>query len=656
MTSFSRKQISNAAHSFRVALDVLRRPMPTTLSDWADANFYMSAESSYVEGPWRTRPFQRVPLNLMGNDAVQELDILKSARVGYTKMIMASVGYQAEHKKRNQIIYQPTDTAAKEFMQDHVQPMIRDVSVVRRLASWFGKRHPNNTKQHKTFDNRRQLWSLGGTSAKNYREKSVDTVYIDEIDGFEENVEGEGAPDKLANKRTEGSYFRKMICGSTPTEEHRSLIGKRSKSADCMLRCHIPCPHCGHAQHLVFANLQMLEPGDPSTTEYACESCGAFFDYATSQELQADCFWRDPDSGLTTEDGIEFTDRDGNPVDTPRHVALHIWSAYSHMTTWAEIMRVFLSVKDNPDDLQTWVNQTRGETWKVTGDVPDWKRLYERARDGQFQEDQLADWVCLLTMGVDVQRSPGRLELEVVGWGPGRRQSVAYRVITGDTSDLSPNGPWEELRRIIRSEQWQHPRGPMMSLSCTAVDSGDQTQTVYAFCREFQQPQVVPIKGFDSLPLLVGIPKPVDVTERGKKIRRGVMMWPVGTNTLKTDTYSALKLQLPTEEEGGGIPPGFCDFPPRSENYFKGLCSEQFTRTKNRAGYTVYRWELIHERNEPLDCRNYARAAAAIKGIDRWGPEDWQAIREAMRIERAPKSDTQTKHGVTFRPSTYWDD
>ncbi len=279
MTSLSRKQISNAAHSFRIALDVLRRPLPVTPSDWADANFFMSAESSYIEGVWRTRPFQRVPLNMMGNDAIQELDIFKSARVGYTKLIMAAVAYMVEHKRRNQIIYQPTDTAAKEFMKAHVQPMIRDVKPVRALASWYGRRHPDNTQHNKTFDNRRQLWVMGGAAAKNYREKSVDTVYIDELDGFDEDVEGEGRPDHLANKRTEGSYFRKLICGSTPTTEHGSLINARANSADCLLRCHIPCPHCGHAQHLVFDNLQMLEKKNPASTEYGCEGCGAFFDY-----------------------------------------------------------------------------------------------------------------------------------------------------------------------------------------------------------------------------------------------------------------------------------------------------------------------------------------------------------------------------------------
>lgn len=654
MTSLSTKQLDNLVGARRIAIDIWSRPVPVALSDWADAHFFMSAESSYIEGVWRTRPFQRVPMNLMGNDEVQELDILKSARVGYTKMIMASVAYQVEHKKRNQIIYQPTDTAAKDFMKNHVQPMIRDVRPVRTLASWFGKRHPNSTNQAKTFDNRRQLWALGGTSAKNYREKSVDTVYIDELDGFEENIEGEGRPDHLANKRTEGSYFRKMVCGSTPTTEHRSLINSRAKSAECLLRCHIPCPHCGHAQHLVFDNMHMLEAGDHTTTQYGCEGCGAYFDNKQAQEQQADCFWMDPDTGLTTDDGIHFRDCDGNDVETPRHVALHIWSAYSPMTTWADIMREFLARKDNPAELQTWVNQTRGETWKERGDAPDWKRLYDRTRGAEFERNRIADWVALITCGVDVQRN--RLELEIVGWGPKRSQSIDYRVFMGDTSDLGASGPWEELRAMIRGETWLHESGAQIPVSCTAIDSGDQTQIVYTFCREFAQPQVVPVKGSDNLTTMIGIPKPVDVNERGKTVRRGVMLWTVGSSLLKRDVYSSLKMERPTEESGDPLPPGWCDFPEYGEDYFKGLCSEQLMRKKNRAGYTVYQWEKLVERNEPLDCRNYARAGAAIKGVDRWTDEHWRALRESLGVVRPEKaeSDTYEKNGVEFRRSTFW--
>lgn len=45
-----------------------------------------------------------------------------------------------------------------------------------------------------------------------------------------------------------------------------------------------------------------------------------------------------------------------------------------------------------------------------------------------------------------------------------------------------------------------------------------------------------------------------------------------------------------------------------SDDYFKGLMSEQMVFHR-KGGQQVIAWEKIYERNEPLDCRNYARAA-----------------------------------------------
>ena len=42
--------------------------------------------------------------------------------------------------------------------------------------------------------------------------------------------------------------------------------------------------------------------------------------------------------------------------------------------------------------------------------------------------------------------------------------------------------------------------------------------------------------------------------------------------------------------------------------YFRGLCSERMI-IRRKSGQSVVSWEKIYERNEPLDCRNYARAA-----------------------------------------------
>jgi phage terminase large subunit GpA-like protein len=68
----------------------------------------------------------------------------------------------------------------------------------------------------KRFSNGRGFWCLGGKAAKNYREKSVDVAGYDELAAFDEDIEKEGSPTFLGDKRIEGSVWPKSIRGSTP--------------------------------------------------------------------------------------------------------------------------------------------------------------------------------------------------------------------------------------------------------------------------------------------------------------------------------------------------------------------------------------------------------------------------------------------------------
>ncbi len=87
-----------------LGLQGLYKSPPMTAVEWAedpDDGFYMSAESSYNEGKWKTAPFQVAILNAMGNDLIRVVNFVKSARIGYTKMLMANIGYKIQHKRRN---------------------------------------------------------------------------------------------------------------------------------------------------------------------------------------------------------------------------------------------------------------------------------------------------------------------------------------------------------------------------------------------------------------------------------------------------------------------------------------------------------------------------------------------------------------------------
>lgn len=107
--------------SVRKGLTGLYKEPPLTAVEWADKHFYLSSESSYQEGRWTTAPFQVAILNAMGNDLIAVVNVLKSARVGYTKMLVANKGYKIQHKKRNVLSWCPTDPDADTMMTTEVQ-------------------------------------------------------------------------------------------------------------------------------------------------------------------------------------------------------------------------------------------------------------------------------------------------------------------------------------------------------------------------------------------------------------------------------------------------------------------------------------------------------------------------------------------------------
>ena len=49
-----------------------------------------------------------------------------------------------------------------------------------------------------------------------------------------------------------------------------------------------------------------------------------------------------------------------------------------------------------------------------------------------------------------------------------------------------------------------------------------------------------------------------------------------------------------------------------------------------RRGFQKLDWQKLRERNEVLDCRVYARAAAWIAGADRWTGAKWRDLEDQL--------------------------
>ncbi|NNS71987.1 DUF1983 domain-containing protein [Escherichia coli] len=488
--NISNSQVNRLRHFVRAGLRSLFRPEPQTAVEWADANYYLPKESAYQEGRWETLPFQRAIMNAMGSDYIREVNVVKSARVGYSKMLLGVYAYFIEHKQRNTLIWLPTDGDAENFMKTHVEPTIRDIPLLLAMAPWYGKKHRDNTLTMKRFSNGRGFWCLGGKAAKNYREKSVDVAGYDELAAFDDDIEQEGSPTFLGDKRIEGSVWPKSIRGSTPKVRGTCQIERAASESPHFMRFHVACPHCGEEQYLKFGDKETpfglkWTPDDPSSVFYLCEHNACVI---RQQELDfTDARYICEKTGIWTRDGILWFSSSGEEIEPPDSVTFHIWTAYSPFTTWVQIVKDWMKTKGDTGKRKTFVNTTLGETWEAKiGERPDAEVMAERK---EHYSAPVPDRVAYLTAGIDSQLD--RYEMRVWGWGPGEESWLIDRqIIMGRHDDE------QTLLRVDEAINKTYTRrnGAEMSISRICWDIGGIDPTiVYERSKKHGLFRVIPI-------------------------------------------------------------------------------------------------------------------------------------------------------------------
>jgi phage terminase large subunit GpA-like protein len=600
-----------------------RPPARLDLSQWADAHFYLSVESAAESGKWHTLPYQRGIMDAITDPTVTQVSVMKSARIGYTKCINATVGYYMHQDPCPIMVVQPTIEDAEGYSKEEIAPMLRDCPALAALIPEQRSRDSGSTILHKRFRGG-TLSLVGANSGRGFRRVSRKVVIFDEPDGYPVSAGTEGDPILLGIRRSEYYWDRKIIAGSTPSIAGRSRIEQLFHAGD-QRRYYVPCPHCDEMQVLQFAQLKWPK-GKPKLAVYLCLVCGCEIEYRYQRDMVHAGEWRPGPHA-------QFTDAP-TPEPFHGHASFHLWAAYSFSpnATWGQLCQEFVDAeREGPEHLKTCINNVLGETWKEKGEAPEWERLYERRES--YVIGTVPQGALFLTVGADVQHD--RIVAEVVGWGRGKTSwSVAWFTLSGETADID-KGPWLELTRVLE-RTYRHESGFEMPVVVMAVDSGDQTQTVYSWTRRHSITRVIAVKGFAHGGVLLGSPTTVDVTIRGRKLPHGARMFPVAVNLAKSELYGWLRLTAPTDEEraaGATMPSGYCHFPQHPEEYFKELASEQIVETRNRRGFRVHTWEVIRGRkNHTLDARVYARAGAQHFGIDRFKERDWRWLETRMGL------------------------
>jgi phage terminase large subunit GpA-like protein len=565
----------------KAAFMAFRPPEKLTLSEWADRYAFLSAESSAEGGRWHTLPYQKGIMDAITDAKVEQVTVMKSARVGYSKILNHTIAFHIHQDPCPIMLVQPTIEDAQGYSKEEIAPMLRDTPCLKGLVSESKAKDGANTILQKQFPGG-TLSMVGANSPRGFRRVSRRVVLFDEIDGYPASAGAEGDQIKLGIRRTEYYWNRTIVSGSTPTVKDFSRVERMFLQTD-QRRYFVPCPDCGHMQYLKWPNIRWTD-GDPSTAGYCCESCGVIIPHSKKRWMVERGEWRATAPG------------------NGKHVGFHIWAAYSYSpnATWPNLVEEFLDAKNDAEQLKTFVNTVLGETWedeyasKVGADS-----LLERAAEEQYQQYVPPAEVLALTIGCDVQDD--RLSLSVWGWGREEEGWLIDRVkLYG-----SPSRPevWKQLDEILQ-KPYLNEADEEMKVLCCAIDSGGHhTQEVYQYSRERAAMGVIAIKGMSQKgkpPL--GKASKVDVDYKGKALKKGAQLFPVGVDTVKSLLFGRLK----HNEPGAGY---LHFFPTIGTDYFEELTAEkQILRFRN--GYPERVWvKKSQAANEALDEMNYAYAA-----------------------------------------------
>jgi phage terminase large subunit GpA-like protein len=447
-------------------LEGLRPEQPLTVSEWADRHRRLSSKASAEPGPWRTdrTPYLREPMDCLSSESpVQRVVMMFAAQTGKTEAGSNWLGYVIDHAPGPMLCVQPTIEMAKRLSKQRLESMITETPVLAAKIAPARSRDSGNTMFSKEFSGGIMLMA-GANSATGLRSAPCRYLFCDEVDAFPADVDGEGDPVSLAERRTTTFARRKILLTSTPTVKDFSRIEAEYQRSD-QRRFYVPCPACGVMEWLKWGQLKWAD-GQPETARYQCEHCGERFEEMHKPAMLRGGEWRAtaPSNGRTA--------------------GFHLSGLYSPLgwCSWEQLVDDFLRAKADAPALKSFVNTRLAETWeedyaaKVSADGLMAKRL-------DYKPGVCPAGVVLLTAGVDVQDN--RLAVSVWGWGEGETGwMVWHQELMGDPTQTEV---WGQLDQVLATE-WQTEGGKHLKVAQMAMDSGGHcTHEVYRYVRDAER-------------------------------------------------------------------------------------------------------------------------------------------------------------------------
>ena len=358
------------------------------------------------------------------------------------------------------------------------------------------------------------------------------------------------------------------MIGSTPTFEDSSHILRAYAASDQRIyEC--PCPHCG-AFLILWRHIEWPEGSNGEGAACRCPHCHELIEERFRFQMVEAGHWR------------------AQRPEIKDHVGFKLSALISPLekASWSNLAKEFLTAKDDPTELQVFVNTVLAEGRTSQGSELDEGALARRAED--ISLDKIPVDVLALTCGVDVQDD--RLECSIVGW---TREDVAialhHEVLWGSFTD--PNS-WLDLDKLL-SSTWRHPYGGALKIDAACVDAGDgyHFAQVLALCEPRMRKRIFASRGAS------GSRPPFQLSKGCRSATSKLAI--LGVDGLKSVIFDRLSRSGSMIRFSNTLEP----------SYYDQLASERRI-VRYRRGQPVRIWERIPDkRAEALDALVYAIAA-----------------------------------------------
>jgi len=594
------------------------------VSQFAAEKRYVSREESARSGLWdnRNTPLAVDVMDSFNDPEIEHITFMGCSQFVKTEIIKNIIAYIINYDLGSILVVYPTDGDARDFSKEKLEPMIRANKFLRDKVAPFKSNSKDNSTLFKKFG-AHFIAIVGGRVPQELARRSVKYVIVDDRDRVG-TAGAEGDSVKLAWQRTESYAFfgRKLLEFSSPTVDGYSEIEKSYRRSD-MHKPYVPCPHCGNYQVIDFENfvwnkeevkIDLFRKETrhfPETVKLKCinSECGELIGEEHKDWMVQHVKWIPDNPEVKDHRGYGFVGR-----------------YYSLFSGWEDIVKEFLESKDDQLKLQVVINTIFGRTFKLEQSKDIDKNALIRSLENYLTEENpgLPDEVLFLSCAVDTH--PDRLEVSVEGWGLGQENwLIHYEKLYGDIDKIDVR---EELDKFLE-RKWIRKDGIELQLGgyfwgssmrnyAVVIDSGgagQNTQSVYEYCRTRQHLGIIAIKGKGG----PGYPALYYRSRVGVPVK-DVVLQNIGVDTIKDLVWRRLARSVKKNKNEIIKGPNTCHFTSRfcDEEYFNGLLSERPFESHDRSLGKVIIWKKLKLgiRNEPWDLKIYNYAAMKLASPD----------------------------------------